>query len=47
MYQIGLLDRAIELQQSAVAAASESDRSDLARMLDYYEQCKTLAGSVN
>lgn len=47
MYQIGLLDRAIALQQSAVAAASESDRRELARMLDYYEQCKALSGSVN
>ncbi len=47
MYQIGNLDKAIALQKEAVAIASDSNRREIARALDYYELCKTLSDSVN
>jgi thiol-disulfide isomerase/thioredoxin len=47
MYQIGHLDRAIELQKSAVASATDQERRDVERTLGYYEMCKQLQGSVN
>ncbi len=45
-YQIGDLDRAISLQQEAIAAASEKDRKESQQALDYYKKCKQLRETV-
>ena len=44
LYQIGMLDRAITLQQDAVAVATDRDRPLLQGILDYYRKCKELSG---
>lgn len=44
LYQIGQLDRAIALQQDALAMASDGDRPVLQGILDYYRKCKELNG---
>ena len=45
-YQIGELDRAITLQQDAVAVALDDRREEFKDILDYYRTCKKLQGTV-
>jgi len=45
LYQIGELDRAIALQQDAVAVADAEERGELKGYLDYYRKCKKLQGT--
>lgn len=42
LYQIGNLDRAIALQQDAVALADTDGRAEIKSGLDYYRRCKKL-----
>lgn len=43
VFEIGLVERAIELQAEAVAvAAGDEQRETLTRVLDYYKACKSL-----
>ncbi len=42
-YQIGAIDRAIELQQEAIAASSADQKAEATSILDFYKKCKTLA----
>jgi thiol-disulfide isomerase/thioredoxin len=42
VYQVGNLDRAIELQKEALSIAEEDDRKVVQGVLDYYELCKKL-----
>ncbi len=42
LYQIGDLERAITLQKDAVAAATDSQRSEIKKTLDYYKLCEKL-----
>lgn len=42
LYEIGDLDRAIALQQDAVAVAVETEQEDIRDVLDYYRSCKKL-----
>jgi len=43
VYQIGLVDKAIELQSKAIAAADGDDQlSEARRALDFYKACKSL-----
>jgi len=42
MYQIGALDRAIELQREAIAMAGDPDRAHLEDVLEFYHHCKKL-----
>jgi thiol-disulfide isomerase/thioredoxin len=44
-YQIGAIDRAIELQQEAVAAASADQKATATAILNFYKKCKTLSSS--
>jgi thiol-disulfide isomerase/thioredoxin len=46
LYQIGELDRAIALQQDAVAVADGLERDAGRTILDYYRRCKKLQGTV-
>jgi thiol-disulfide isomerase/thioredoxin len=47
LYQIGELDRAIKLQEEAIAAAPDADvRKELQLALDYYYVCKELQARV-
>jgi thiol-disulfide isomerase/thioredoxin len=47
MYQIGALERAIELQKEALAKASdEASRKGAESILTYYENCKKLQAAV-
>ncbi len=46
LYQIGELDRAIALQQDAVAVAVAGEREDTNSYLDYYRECKKLQGTI-
>ncbi len=46
LYQIGELDRAIALQQDAVALADGVRRSEVKTVLDYYRKCKKLQDTV-
>jgi thiol-disulfide isomerase/thioredoxin len=41
-YQLGDVDRAIELQREAVALASSSDRAHFEAVLEYYLKCKEI-----
>lgn len=45
-YQIGDLDRAISLQQEALAAATDKDRKATQQALEYYKKCKQLRETV-
>lgn len=47
VYQVGELDRAIQLQEEAVAAADREMRRELERALDYYYTCKELQVRVH
>ncbi len=47
LYHVGNLDRAISLQQQAVAAASDDDRVNAQGILDYYHLCKKLQSANN
>lgn len=42
-YQIGAIDRAIELQEEAVAAAPADQKGEAQLVLDFYKKCKTLS----
>jgi len=46
LYQIGALDRAIAAQEEAVVKASDAERDDARRILDYYKTCKRLQSAV-
>ncbi len=46
LYEIGDLDRAIALQQDAVAVAGESERDEIRGALEYYRQCKALQATI-
>lgn len=46
VYQIGNLDRAIALQQDAMALADEGDRDAMRDVLNYYRTCKKLQATV-
>jgi thiol-disulfide isomerase/thioredoxin len=46
-YQIGELDRAIMLQQDAVAVAPDDQRDDTKAVLEYYRMCKQLQGTLD
>ena len=46
LYQIGALDRAIELQTAVVAKADEDSRKIAAGVLAYYQACKKLQTAV-
>lgn len=46
LYQIGDLDRAIALQQDAVAVAIPDQREGIRAALDYYRKCKDLQATV-
>lgn len=46
LYQIGELDRAIELQQTAVTLANGSERDEIKTILEYYRHCKKLQDSL-
>lgn len=46
LYQVGALDRAMTLQQDAVAVASEDERESVKAALDFYRRCKVLQSSV-
>ena len=45
LYQVGELDRAIELQTDAVAIANAEERKAAQAILDYYILCKQLQGT--
>lgn len=45
VYQVGNLDRAIELQKEALTIADEDDRKNVQGVLDYYLLCKQLGTS--
>lgn len=45
LYQIGVLDKAIEVQSEAVALVSDDQKKDTQRVLDYYKLCKDLQKS--
>ncbi len=47
LYQIGAMDRAISVQTEAVALANGEDKDMAQKLLDYYQKCKQLQGSVN
>lgn len=47
LYQIGELDRAIALQQDAVALADTDKRGDIKATLEYYRACKKLQETVD
>jgi len=47
LYQIGQLDRAIKLQQDALALASDGDKPVIQGILDYYRKCKDLNSAVD
>ncbi len=47
LYQIGALDRAIAVQQDAVALASTDDREQIQGIFEYYRLCKKLQAKVN
>lgn len=47
LYQIGELDRAIALQQDAVALADGVRRAEVKTILDYYRKCKKLQNTLN
>ena len=46
LYQIGQLDRAIALQQDAVALAHSAGQEESRSVLDYYRKCKKLQETV-
>ena len=46
LYQIGELDRAIALQQDAVALADGVRRTEVKTVLDYYRKCKKLQDTL-
>ena len=47
LYQIGELDRAIQLQQEAISVAVDPQaRNELQGVLDYYNLCKQLQAST-
>lgn len=46
-YQVGKLDRAVSLQQDAVALANDEDRSMLRSVLTYYRTCHDIQKSEN
>ncbi len=47
VFEIGLVDRAIELQTKAVAKAETDDRrAELERVLEYYKTCKNLQSKL-
>ena len=43
-YEIGALDKAIELQGKAIAVASAENKEDAQKILAFYETCKKLQG---
>lgn len=45
VYNIGDVDRAIELQQQALSAANDLEKDDAQKMLTYYETCRSLKNS--
>lgn len=47
LYQVGRLDRAVALQQDAVALASSEVRDQLKGTLEYYRACKRLQQTVD
>jgi hypothetical protein len=47
LYQIGVLDRAIALQQDAAALAEGEEREYIKGTLEYYRQCKKLQETVD
>ena len=47
LYQIGALDRAIALQQDAVAIASADNRDQIQGIFEYYRFCKKLQAKLN
>lgn len=47
LFNIGKLDRAISLQEQAVAAADGENRVFIQGVLDHYNQCKQLQATVN
>lgn len=46
LYQIGELDRAIALQQDAVAVVDSDRRDEIKNILEYYRNCKKLQETV-
>lgn len=46
VYQVGSLDRAIALQQDAVAIAQDGERDEIRSVLDYYRNCRKLQETV-
>ncbi len=46
MYHLGALDRAIALQQDAIALVGDQDREAIRTTLDYYRTCKKLLRSL-
>jgi len=44
-YQVGALDRAIKLQQQALAVAAPDKKKDAQSILDFYKKCKMLNAS--
>ncbi|UCE60724.1 MAG: TlpA family protein disulfide reductase [Phycisphaerales bacterium] len=46
VYQIGMVDRAIELQKEAIAVADGDVRKELQGVLDYYHLCRELQAKV-
>ncbi len=47
LYQIGVLDRAIALQQDAAALAEGEEREHIKGTLEYYRQCKKLQETID
>lgn len=47
LYQIGALDKAIKIQAEAVTLADGEIKDAAQKVLEYYQRCKELQGSVN
>ena len=46
LYQVGALDRAIEIQREALSLASRADRDKARKVRDYYLECRKVRNSL-
>jgi len=46
LYQVGALDRAIEIQREALSLASRADRDKARKVLDYYLECRKVRNAL-